>query len=200
MDTESLINRIRRIYASIDAMQEFNFQNLPATVVETDRIIGIFQDFKGGMSKEELENVAYLMIHNIAHLQNHLRRWAVRNSKDETLVDSVFKNSGHLQIIKDLSNNEKHGYPPRNNGYSGKAPRLENINRICKLTTSPKKGASIALTIDAQGRSKILGSGRAAVIITGDIFDKNNNRIGDLHDTALAAINSWEMLLKDFEF
>jgi len=126
-----------------------------------------------------------------------LRQWAKDNEHDKTKVDQTFKNSLELQIIKDLSNNDKHPYPPRYS-YSGKYPQLININRVMQLKIQAKKGSTIGMTLGADGVPKIVGDGTAKAVITGDVVDNDNNRIGDLHEIATKAIEAWEQLLAYF--
>jgi len=103
-----------------------------------------------------------------------LKRWAAHNGHDKTKVDQAVNNSFDLQIIKDLSNNDKHGYPPRNCGYSGKCPKLIAINRVMQLKTQAKKNSTIGMTLSAQGIPMIFGDGTAKAIITGDVLDNDN--------------------------
>jgi hypothetical protein len=43
-----------------------------------------------------------------------------------------------------------------------------------------------------------LGEGTAKVTISGDILDSDCNNPGDLHETALEAIEVWGSVLRDF--
>ena len=125
MNTE-LLQRVHRIYSAIRAVEETNPNKLKATTITTDKIVAVFQDFRGGLTNAELSNLAYTLIHNIANLRDHLRKWAVQNEKDKEKVDEAFTQSLELKIIQDLSDNDKHGYPPRNGkGESGKCPQLK---------------------------------------------------------------------------
>ena len=111
----------------------------------------------------------------------------------------AFNKSLELKIISDLSNNDKHGYPPRNGkGQSGKCPQLVDINRVMQLKTQAKKGSTIVMTLDAGGTPKFFGDGTAKAIITGDVVDNKNNRIGDLYTIATKAVEACEQLLPDF--
>lgn len=193
--TAELLERIRRIYSAIEALEETDLNKLKATVIATDKTKGVIQDFRGGLTHEQLSNTAHTLIHNIANLRDHLKKWAARNGKDKKKVDEAFAQSLELQIIKDLSNNDKHGYPPRHGGLSGKFPQLVNINRLMQLTTQAKKGSTIGMTLGPGGVPKSFGNGTAKVILTGDVVDNKNNRIGDLHQIATKAVEAWEQLL-----
>lgn len=196
MPADELIHRIKRIYASIDALQELDLAKLPAQVMQSDRLVAIFQDFKGNLSHEEIENAAYTVIHNIANLQDHMRRWAHHNGHDKARVDDAFKASAALKIVKDLSNNDKHG-PPRDGGHSGVAPMLSDVRRVMQLRTEAKAGSFVAMTLGARGEPKVTGTGTAGAIITAEVVDKDENLLGDLFDIQKQAVTAWETLLEE---
>jgi hypothetical protein len=111
--------RIKRIYSAIDALEETNLDSFEPTVMRKGNIVVIRQNFEGDLSEEELSNLAHMMIYNIANLYDHLKKWAARNNIKVSEVDKVFNSSREIKIIQDLSNNDRHGYPPRNGGRSG---------------------------------------------------------------------------------
>ena len=198
MNTDDLIHRVNRIYSSLDTAEETDMSQLTPKIVSNGKRIGIYQDFTGGLNDEELSNLVHSLIHNIANLHDNLKRWAKKNGKDKSKVDIAFKNSLALQIIQDLSNNDKHGYPPRDGGKSGKLPKIGNITRTMQLTTNPQKGSFVTMTLNSQGKPQVSGSGQAKVIISADILDKDNNIIGNFRQIALESIETWEHLLADF--
>ena len=198
MPSDELTLRIQRIYKAVDAVIETDMDKLKPKVVKDGKRIAVYQDFSGGRSNAEIENTAHILIHNVANLKDHLKKWAKNNGKDKTRVDDAFNNSQVLRIIQDLSDNDKHGYPPRDGGNFGKSPRVDKINTIMQMTTKPEKGSFIGLTLNHQGAPKIIGDGNAKVIITGDILDRDGNKMGDLHETLLKAINDWEKVLTEF--
>ena len=69
---DAIRQRISRIYAAIGAIEEADPHKLKATVIETDKMKAVFQDFRGGFSDDELSNQAHTVIHNIANLRDHL--------------------------------------------------------------------------------------------------------------------------------
>lgn len=192
-----LSQRIHRIYSSIKAVEETDPNKIKGIVITTDKCIGVFQDFRGGLDGAELSNLAHTLIYNIANLRNHLIKWAVQTGKSKENINEAFTQSLELRIIQDLSDNDKHGYPSRSGGYSKLCPQLVNINRIMQLKTQAKKGSIIGMTSGTGGIPKIFGDGTAKAIITGDVVDNKNNRIGDLHEIATKAVEVWEQLLMD---
>jgi hypothetical protein len=198
MTQADLLNRLGRIYAAVKASTEFDMTKLPAKILPGGGTVGFWQDFTGNRSEHDIENAAQDVIHNIASLKGHLKRWAVANKKDKTRVDAAFNKSAELQIIEDLWNNDKHGYPPRNEGCSRKAPKLRNIRSLMKLTTQAKIGSFVTLTLGPGGVPNIKGDGSAYAVITGDVVDKDGNMLGDLFNIEKGAVEAWESLLTDY--
>jgi len=194
----NILERIRRLYAAIGIIEENDPNKLKATVVQTDKVKAVFQDFRGGLSDDDLSIYAHMLIYDIAHLKNYLTQWAKDNGHDENKVYQTVGNSPDLQIIIDLSNRDKHARPNRDGGESKKHPQLVNIKRVMQLQTQAKKGSTSGMTLGAGGVPKFFGDGTAKAIITGDVVDKDNNRIGDLHKIATKAVEAWEQLLVDF--
>lgn len=198
MSADELTSRIRRIYAAVEASQEYCVGRLTGTVVSTPHIYGVHQDFSGDLSPEEMSNTAHTTIHNIANLRDHLRGWTRRNGKDVAKLVATFDGSLSLRIIQDLSNNDKHGYPPRDGGHAGMLPRIEDIGRVMKLSPGASAGSAIMMVMGARGQPIISGSGSARVVVTGEVVDKDGKIIGDLFDIEQQAIQAWENLLADF--
>ena len=189
--SDELISRLDRIYASINATLESDMTQLPAKVLQDDGIVGICQDFAGNLTEAEIENRAYTVIQNVANLRDHLKRWGATNRPNIAEVDNTFNSSMDIQIIADLCNNDKHGYPPRGSGHSGRRPKLINPRAILRVT-----GRNVRMMLGSHGVPKIQG-GTAIAIITGEVVDEDGNTLGDLYDIALRAVKSWELLLKE---
>jgi len=198
MGKDDLILRVKRLYAAIKETEETDISKFLPKVINDGHRKGFYQDWSGGLSEAELTNIAHSLIYNIAHFDAPLKKWADRNSQDKTKLDDVFNSSLALRILKDLSNYDKHAYPLRDGGHSGKSPRVDEFRRIMQMTTKPEKDSFVALTFTPQGVPKVLGDGTAKVIVTGDILDRGGNRIGDFHETAFEAIEDWESVLGDF--
>jgi hypothetical protein len=99
--------------------------------------------------------------------------------------------------VHDLWDNAKHAGSSRKSK-SGLHPSIRNIHSFLRLTTKPKEGSLVVYTLNRQGGQKVIGDGNAKVIITGDILDRDGNKIGDLYETLLKAIDDWEKVLTEF--
>lgn len=172
-------HRIKRIYAAITVAEESNLELFEPIVMEDGDTLEITQDFQGTLNQEELANLAYSIIHNIANLRDHVRRLVKTRGINVSSVTEIFESSIEIRIIQDLSNNDKHGYPPRNGGKSGLSPKLGNIKQGLQITA-----------FDEGGRPSKLG-----VVVSGEIFDAEGNPIGNLYLVAKKAVEVWEQFL-----
>jgi len=197
MANDDLIFRVQLLYAAIGAVEENDISKFVPQVINEEHRTGFYQDWSSGLSDAERANYVSSLISNIASLEYHLYKWADDNGYDKTKVKGAFNISQALKIIHDLWNNDKHAGSSRNSK-SGLWPRIEKIRSSLQLTTKAEKGSSVGLTFTPQGVPKILGDGTAKVIISGDILDRDGNNIGDLHKTALEAVEAWESVLGDF--
>jgi hypothetical protein len=194
--SDDLQDRLGRIYAAIDAGEEQDLTKLRARVVKSGRFVHVYQDFSGGLKDEQFDNLAYSLIHNIANVRDHARRWARRNGRSPASVDRAVDASFEIRVMIDLSNNDKHGYPPRNGGRSGRAPRLVNARRVLRMTTGKGRGSGVAMTLAPDGTPRVSGSGSAKAILTADIIDDQGVHIGDLDDMATRAVEDWPRILQ----
>lgn len=199
MIDDDLISRVHCLYTAIKATEETDISKFMPIVTSDSKRVCFYHDWRGGRSDAELDNAIHILIYNIANLRDLLKKWADQNDKATTKVDDAFKNSLALRIIQDLSNNYRHGYDHKRHSHSSKSPRVDNITTVMQMTTKPEKGSIVSLTFNRQGVPRVVGSGTAKVIITGDILDRNNNKIGDLHKTMLEAVEVWESVLDDFD-
>ena len=81
MTQDELLNRLYRIYAAVGASTEFDMAKLPGRIIRDEKVVGVFQDFSGGLTEHELSNAAQSVIHNIASLHDHLKSGRDRMEK-----------------------------------------------------------------------------------------------------------------------
>jgi enamine deaminase RidA (YjgF/YER057c/UK114 family) len=102
-----------------------------------------------------------------------------------------------LLLITDLSNRDKHPYPPRDGGHSLRSPKIVDITRVMQMTSGNEAGGVVFLP----GRGLVnVGGSSAEVVVTGTIQDGAGNTIGDVHTVLQEAVTRLEQLLKDLGF
>jgi hypothetical protein len=193
---EELQNRIRRIYAAIGDTVEYDVSKFQPQTGGSGSAVFIVQDFRGGLSGEQISNIAHSAIHNVASLEHHLQRWLGRTGRSLNVVKEAVEKSFELQVVIDLWNVDKHGYPPRNNR-SGRAPKLREVKRVMQMSSGPQPNSGASIWLSPTPGVQFIGSGSAAVIITGTIVDKKGLVLGSLDKFLGSAVAAWERLLQE---
>ncbi|HYH86497.1 MAG TPA: hypothetical protein VEX60_13680 [Pyrinomonadaceae bacterium] len=186
---DQLINRIKRIYAAIQQVEETDFSKLEATTGSIGDLKTVGVNFRGGISDEQINNLAYTAIHNVAYLRDHLKKWAKVSGANAETVEETIRNSQPLKIIIDLAESDKHGYPSRNGGLSGLNPKILKVERFMQ----GKSGSWVGISFALDGTPTVQGEG--AIVISGTVVDADENHLGDLQEILRDAVASWEGLL-----
>ena len=183
MRKDELLDRLHRCYAAVDAAVEGDLGKFPPKIMANEKQFSLYQDFLGGLAEPQISNLAHTVIHSIANLRDHLRRWAGKNGLDPKDIDRTIAASAALQVIIDLSNNDKHGYPPRDGGQSKKSPKLLDVKRVLRMSTGPGPGSGIAKVFTPSGPKQIAsGGGFSQVVVPGSVVDGSGASLGDLYD------------------
>ena len=197
MDQE-VFARLQRIYAVIGATIEKDLSQFRPTARHEGKGVVVHFDFRGTLSDEQISNIAHIAIHNVANLGNHLRKWAARVGKDPQIVENAINESFPLRVVIDLSNNDKHGYPPRDGGRSRKAPKLVDLCRLLNVSAGPEPGSQSSVVFSLGGPTHIQAEGSASVIVSGRVVGQDGEFIGNLEDFLLAATAAWDDVLSKF--
>jgi hypothetical protein len=87
----------------LTATLETDINKAPPIVRSDAKSTAIYQDFRGDLSDPEMENLAYSLIHNLANLRDHSRRWMAKNGHDAKQVDAFTSANPPVAILQDLS-------------------------------------------------------------------------------------------------
>ncbi|MBA5872237.1 MAG: hypothetical protein GDA68_19900 [Nitrospira sp. CR2.1] len=190
---DELLDRLHRCYAAIDAAVEGDLSKFPPKIIAGEKQFGLYQDFLDGLTEPQISNLAHTLIHNIANLRDHLRRWAGKNGLDQKDIERTIAGCAALQMIIDLSNNDKHGYPSRDGGHSKRSPKLLDVKRVLRMSAGPVAGLGIAIVFMPTGPKQIAsGGGFSQVLVTGSVVDGSGAPLGDLYELGIEALKAWE--------
>lgn len=181
--SKEIVQRIRRIYASINATVDTDLSDVVPIVRRDGEHSLIHISFRGKATDEEISNAAHSAISNIANFKDHFRRWLRQHGKPMEELDKAVAASFELRVLIDLNNNDKHGYPPRvGQDHSGVAPRLESLGRAVVFGGTPSEPAASSVEIVIE-REPSVSLGEAAYrSIVGRIIDRDGNLVGHLHE------------------
>ncbi len=90
MDAE-ILHRIQRINSAFGKTCRTDLQRFPARIYQTSQSKMIVQDFSGGASDAELENVLQSLIHNLASFHDHFQDWAERHGMSRTSIHNYLQ-------------------------------------------------------------------------------------------------------------
>lgn len=134
MDFNDLHARLDRTLSSFDSRFEINLRdNLSAEVneAETEKSVSLVI---GDDTQSEMTNKIFLILYNLAILKDHVANALRKKSLNGNLIETEINNSLHLQILVDLVNQDKHGYPLTKTNRSNKNPILTGINQVIEFS------------------------------------------------------------------
>jgi hypothetical protein len=171
---------------------------IPLKVWRSDKLVAVCHDFSGGESHDDIREVLTQIAYNIAHVKDPLKKYLSEKGQDSKMVERSIDGSLALQVVIDIANRQKHGYPSDHPSRSGRDPSLGAVGRSLRLETGAKRGPSCAVyTIDPKtGKPKVMTTGGAsgAVVFWGQVRDKNSALVGDILDLSRDALADWERL------
>lgn len=196
MDTTTLIQKIQRLRAAVGTSEDRDLSKYAAQLVPMKGGFTARQDFSGGITEPELQNLSAGIIRSISDLYDHLRKWAAAHGRDKNQVDAAIKQCGELAIIMDLANLDKHGGHDRNGGWSGKAPQLKNVKRVLQVTGTSAT-APLGLRRAAHGGLEPFGGDGGKMVVAGEVV-LNDGKSLHLPGVQQKAIDAWERLFQQF--
>jgi hypothetical protein len=198
MNINDINERFKRIYISIDERYDKNIVDHMNVQIDqnTRQLLALKFDKKG---KTDIEQKVISIIHTIASLKDHLK-----NKFGKKLVEDEINKSKYLQIIIDIDNSDKHGYPAKIRPRSGLFPYIKNIERTLVFN----KGDKVSYVIENKIEPSQTGSGYESknwikslkinggqIKIIADIFDSNNKKITDFETLVIECLNIWENII-----
>jgi hypothetical protein len=189
MDYNNIESRLEKIYASMGERFSYGQAVLDATYTEiTDNCVSI--SFFIPNDKYKVLNQINSIIANLANIKDCLRKKLTERSDNPQLIEDEINISPYLQIIIDLSNQEKHGYPLTRPSRSGKDPLIKNISRSLSPSNNPDNikyendDGSVAMNVMAK--------------ITADITDSEGNFLYRLDKLVENTLDVWEQVIKKY--
>jgi hypothetical protein len=173
----------------MDGRYSYGYEALNATY--TEKINGQIEfSFFDPNDEPKILNQINNIILNLANIKDCLKQKLTERGDDPQIIENEINNSIYLQVIIDLSNQEKHGYPLIKNRRSKKDPLIKNIGRSLTVSNKPDN-----IRFEKNDGSAIQNM---MISIDADIVDSANNllcRIGDLVENAL---NAWNTIIQKY--
>jgi hypothetical protein len=162
--------------------------------VSMPNIIGF--DFTRSNPDIETANKILALIDHLAHIKDPLKKALKNKGADPDLIENEIKKQPFLQILLDLANSKKHGYPLEKYKHSGRDPKIVNIRKEACIAVSEENSYSM-ISFDVQtGKPIVVGD--VSIMIDADIVDLQGGHICTLGVLASKSLVAWEDLIQAY--
>lgn len=185
MDYNNVKNRIDRIYSAIKIKEEDG----TAEYLRLERIPNS-NSAKFAPNINEILNKLLMMVSHISNLKDHLKNIIEKNGGNKQLIEDTINENLALQLIVDLNNAEKHGYPVKNKR-SGLDPKIIYVSSALTVVGD----GQTSITIHPDGR--IEKEGNVTTVIKANILNFQNEIICSFDDLIENSIKAWEKIIAD---
>lgn len=198
MDYNDISARMQRVMSSLNARFETDIEkhiHLDVKLTETSRTI---TRTIGNDDQPTLENKVLIILHNLASLKDHLKNCLRNKRLDPKIVESEIDNSLHLQVLVDIVNQEKHGYPLTKTNRSNKNPIISDLRQVLGLSTGNEPNSEAGFFITPDGKMNIIGNNNNIVIL-GLIKDDQGNILFSLEELVETCFERWNLLADTYQ-
>ena len=190
MDYNNVETRLKNIYASVGEQFTYGHAALNMTYTEVktegkERSISI--SFFNPDDEPKILNQINSVISNLANLKDCLKKKIEESGNDSKVIEDEINGSPYLQVILDLSNQEKHGYPLTKTRRSGKDPLITNVGRVLSSSNKPDN-----IRHEGSDGSSMMNM---MVMITADITDSHGDKLYRLDYLVETTLSAWEQII-----
>ena len=194
MDYDDINSRLKRLYLSLGQRFETNiFEHEQSKVARDGNKVTVTISFDGKHDVDETRNRINTIISNLANLKDHLKTKLKQKGGNPQEIENEINQSLPLQLVLDLNNQEKHGYPLKETKRSKKDPKIINVSK--GISSIPGMNATRFI------RDSITGAGHTdnmAVVITGEVVDGQGNLLYSFNDLINRSSDAWETIVTKF--
>jgi hypothetical protein len=196
MNFNNLKERLEKTLLSLTARYDNDVKGGVNITFTHKSTLGVMSVTFGKDSAEEIANKIFLILYNLSSLKDHLKNCLKNNGYDPNIIETEINNSLHLQILIDLVNQEKHGYPLTKTNRSAKNPIIKNACQVLQNAKNSPPGSSFSFTVGSNGL--IEQEGNMTISIDADIYDDKGVLLFKLDELIDACFNKWDQIIKTY--
>ncbi len=196
MDFNDIKIRLDRVYESIKDISDNDLENYLNidTKIDGDNFSTTIT-FDKGSTELDTQNKIFYVFEHLAKLKDHLKNKLNSRGENGSKIENDINNSLPLQLVIDLSNQEKHGYPLTKTNRSKLDPNIKNIAQAMVLSAG-KSGPASFVFDPLTGVGQTIGDVRSAIVA--DVVDGSGNKIYDLDKLIDDSILEWEAIIQRY--
>ena len=109
MDYNDFSSRLKRTISSLNG--RFDEEVAVYVNYSQNENESSFSIIAGNDDEETIINKIFIILYNLSSLKDHLKNHLKGKNINPQIIEDEINNSLHLQILIDIVNQEKHGYP-----------------------------------------------------------------------------------------
>ena len=170
MDYNDISSRLKKTLSSLNA--RFN-DEVAVYVTHMQNEEGSFFSMKAGNDDYETTiNKIFIILYNLLSLKDNSKNCLKNKGINPQIIEDEINNSIHLQVLIDIVNQEKHGYPLKRSNRSNKNPLIKYASQSIAVRSSPESNSSAAIFYNENGLNIV---GDSKMELSAMIFDDKNN-------------------------
>lgn len=163
------------VYLTHEKKERINLDNTKTTELS-------FHYSFGKDDTETIINRIFIILYNLASLKDHLKNSLQKKGINTHKVEDEINNSLHLQVLIDIINQEKHGYPLKKSNRSNKNPLIVGACQMLEMSTAAGVENSVSGSYLTADGIQFFGDGTQKVKISAEITDGDKNRLFSLDE------------------
>lgn len=173
MDFNDIKSRIDRVYAAIGEVHIIDWEK----EVKWNGNSNHFNIVFGPKDQNENANKILSVISVLANLKDNLKNRMTVKGLDKKLVENEIDNSIYLQLVTDIDNQDKHGYPLTKTKRSGLDPLITNIDSGLEMRPNMSSGEDMGIELDFMSGRVFTPGFSSKIVINADITDRAGSKI-----------------------
>lgn len=192
MDYNDFAMRLKRTLTSLNG--RFNEDIAVYVTHGQDDEDSFFFIQAGNDDNETIINKLFIILYNLSSLKDNLKNCLKNKGINPQIVEDEINSSLHLQVLIDIINQEKHGYPLKKSNRSNKNPLIKHAKQSIVVMTSSSEPASSAGIFFNEKELNITGDTKTT--LSAMIFDDKDNFLFRFDELAETCFEKFEQLAK----
>ena len=190
MDFNDLVRRVERLYSALgqkadgEIQKHIKIRGMESAGSSEQNVLITFDNTH---DEAGATNIVLAIIEHLAKLKDHLKRKVGESSHS---VENMINQSLDLQLIMDLSNSEKHGYPLTRPARSHRSPRVLNIRATLAIPPQEQIGINIKT-------GEVVHPGKCQVDVRADVVDGSGKYICEWFSLVDRATQDWTNFIRE---
>lgn len=179
------------VYVTHDQKEEINPDKTKTTTYS-------FSYTFGKDDQETIVNKIFIILYNLSSIKDNLKNIFKSKGINPKQVEDEINNSIHLQVLIDIVNQEKHGYPLKQTNRSNKNPLIIDACESIQISvsTSPEKKSAESRMFFTPNGLKFDGDGTQRMAIVAKIVDGDKNELFTLDELVNTSYEKFLSLAK----